>query len=68
VNETRTPGYATLNLTSDYTLTRKRALHIFSVSISNAGDRIYRNHSSLIKHFAPEMGRGVRFAYTVRFF
>jgi iron complex outermembrane receptor protein len=68
VNETRTAGYATLNLTSDYTLTQKRALHIFSVNVYNAGDRLYRNHSSLIKQFAPEMGRGVRVAYTVRFF
>jgi iron complex outermembrane receptor protein len=68
VNETRTAGYATLNFTSDYTLTRKRALHIFSVNVYNAGDRLYRNHSSLIKQFAPEMGRGIRFGYTVRFF
>ena len=68
VNETRTPGYATLNLTSDYTLTGKRALQIFSLNVYNAGDRLYRNHSSLIKQFAPEMGRGVRFGYTVRFF
>jgi iron complex outermembrane receptor protein len=68
VNETRTPGYAALNLVSDYTITRKRALHIFSVNVSNAGDRLYRNHCSLIKQIAPEMGRSVRVAYTVRFF
>ncbi len=68
VNEARTPGYATLNLAADYTLTRKHALQIFSVSVYNAADRLYRNHSSLIRQFAPEMGRGVRFAYTVRFF
>jgi iron complex outermembrane receptor protein len=38
------------------------------VNVYNAGDRLYRNHSSLIKQFAPEMGRGIRFGYTVRFF
>jgi iron complex outermembrane receptor protein len=27
-----------------------------------------RNHLSFIKQFAPEIGRGVRFGYTVHFF
>ena len=31
-------------------------------------DRLYRNHLSFIKEFAPEIGRGVRFTYTVRFY
>ena len=65
--ETPTPGYAVLNLTSSYTRVSRRALHIFSVNLFNAGDRLYRNHVSLIKDFAPEMGRGVRVSYTIRF-
>jgi iron complex outermembrane receptor protein len=34
----------------------------------NAGDRLYRNHLSFIKEQAPEIGRGVKFTYTMRFF
>jgi iron complex outermembrane receptor protein len=41
---------------------------VFSVNVFNAGDRLYRNHLSFIKEFAPELGRGVRFGYTVHFF
>jgi iron complex outermembrane receptor protein len=66
-NETRTAGYARLNLDSSYTLTRRHALHIFSVNVFNMTDKLYRNHASLIKDYAPEVGRGVRLAYTVRF-
>ena len=43
-------------------------LHNVSASWFNAGDRLYRNHVSLIKDFAPEIGRGFRVGYTVRFF
>jgi iron complex outermembrane receptor protein len=32
------------------------------------GDTLYRNHLSFIKQFAPEMGRGLRVTYTLRFF
>ncbi len=67
-NETATSGYALLNLTSSYTVNRRNGLHIISVNLFNAGDRLYRNHASLIKAYAPEMGRGLRVAYTVRFF
>lgn len=65
--ETPTPGYAVVNLTSSYTRVSRRALHIFSFHLFNAGDRLYRNHVSLIKDFAPEMGRGIRVSYTIRF-
>jgi iron complex outermembrane receptor protein len=44
------------------------AVHVFSVNAFNLGNRLYRNHLSLIKDLAPEMGRGVRFGYTVRLF
>jgi iron complex outermembrane receptor protein len=36
--------------------------------VFNIANQLYRNHASLIKDFAPEIGRGVRFHYTVRFF
>ena len=38
------------------------------MNVFNLGDRLYRNHSSFIKDLAPEIGRGVRFTYMVRFF
>ncbi len=66
--ETRTPGYTLFNLLASYTLARTHHAHIFSVNAFNLGDRVYRNHLSFIKDLAPEIGRGVRFTYTVRVF
>lgn len=67
-NETRTAGYAVVNALASYTIAQQHAAHIFSVNGFNLGDKLYFNHLSFIKNFAPEIGRGVRFTYTVRFF
>ncbi|MBS1809556.1 MAG: TonB-dependent receptor [Acidobacteria bacterium] len=67
-NETPTAGYGLLNLDVSYTYTQQHIAHIFSVNTFNLGDKLYRNHSSFIKDLAPEIGRGVRFVYTLRFF
>jgi iron complex outermembrane recepter protein len=66
--ETRTPGYATVNLTASYTIARQRAAQTISVNAFNLNDRLYFNHLSFIKNLAPEIGRGVRLVYTIRFF
>ncbi len=66
--ETRTAGYALFNVLASYTIPHPHYAHIFSVNAFNLGDRVYRNHLSFIKELAPEIGRGVRFTYTVRFF
>ena len=66
--ETRTDGYAVVNLKASYTYAQTHVAHQFSVNVFNVGDRLYRNHSSFIKDLAPEMGRGVRFTYALRFF
>jgi iron complex outermembrane receptor protein len=66
--ETRTPGYAVFNLIGSYTLARTHSAHVFAVNVFNLGDRVYRNHLSFIKDLAPEIGRGLRFTYTVRYF
>jgi len=66
--ETPTAGYAVVNLTASYVLARGRLIHQFAVNTFNLTDRLYRNHSSFIKHLAPEIGRGVRFTYRLRFF
>jgi len=66
--ETRTPGYAVVNVEASYTLVRQHTAHIFGFSLFNLGNRLYRNHLSFIKDLAPEIGRGVRLTYTLRFF
>lgn len=66
--EERTAGYATVNVNASYTYTQKHYAHIFSVNGFNLNDKLYRNHLSFIKEFAPEIGRGVRVVYTLRFF
>jgi iron complex outermembrane receptor protein len=66
--ETRTPGYAVVNLKASYIIAQAHVSHQFAVDVFNIGDRLYRNHSSFIKDLAPEIGRGVRFTYMIRFF
>ena len=66
-NETRTAGYAVLNLAGSYLFAQQHAAHIISFNFFNVGDTLYRNHLSFIKEFAPEMGRGFRVTYTLRF-
>ena len=67
-NETTTPGYSVVNLKAAYIVAQPHLAHQFAAEVFNVGDRLYRNHSSFIKDLAPEIGRGVRFSYTVRFF
>ncbi len=67
-NETRTPGYTVFGVSGSYLIARQHAAHIISFNAFNLGDRLYRNHLSFIKEFAPEMGRGLRVTYTLRFF
>jgi iron complex outermembrane receptor protein len=66
--EERTAGYGTVNVNASYTITGKHVAHIFSVNGFNLNNKLFRNHLSFIKEFAPEIGRGVRVVYTLRFF
>jgi iron complex outermembrane recepter protein len=68
VNEDPTAGYATFNLNASYTLPARHFSHHFAFTAFNLGDRLYRNHLSFIKSIAPEIGRGVKFTYSLRFF
>jgi len=68
VNETPTAGYDLFNVTGSYVFLRQHYAHIFSVNAYNLGDELYFNHISFIKDISPEIGRGVRFGYTIRFF
>jgi iron complex outermembrane receptor protein len=56
------------NIGGSYLIARQHSAHINSINAFNLGYRLYRNHLSFIKEFAPEIGRGLRVAYTVRFF
>ena len=66
--ETETAGYATFQLGGGYTWVGSHVAHVVSVEGFNLTDRLYRNHLSFIKNVAPEIGRGVRIAYTFKFF
>ena len=66
--ETPTAGYGIVNVSGSYTIARQHYAHIFTFNAYNLTDKLYRNHLSFIKEFAPEIGRGIRFGYTVRFF
>jgi iron complex outermembrane receptor protein len=67
-NETETDGYAVFNLNGSYILPRRHLAHIFSVKAFNLGNELYRSHTSYIKDLAPQMGRGIKVSYSVRFF
>jgi iron complex outermembrane receptor protein len=66
--ETRTPGYSVFNLKASYSVVRQHAIHMLSANFFNMGDRVYRNHVSFLKDSGPEIGRGVGFSYSMRFF
>jgi len=66
--ESDTSGYSVFNLKASYVLARPHLAHIVSVRGYNLTNKLYRNHTSFIKDFAPEIGRGVTLGYSVRFF
>ncbi len=65
--ETPTAGYAVFNVNGSYTFIKGRTVNVFSVSAYNLTNKLYRNHLSFLKLIAPEIGRGVRVNYTLRF-
>lgn len=66
--ETPTDGYAVVDLTVSWLLLTGNATHHVSLVGHNLTDAVYRHHTSVIKDVAPQMGRGVRLSYSVRFF
>ena len=67
-DETATPGYAVLNLDASYIWPRQHMAHVLSFAGYNLTNALFRNHMSFIKDLAPEMGRGVKASYSLRFF
>ena len=68
VGESPTDGYAVVNVRAQYTLARTHQAHIFAVKAYNLTNELYRTHTNFIKEFAPEIGRGIKFTYSLRFF
>ena len=67
-NETETDGYSVLNVNASYVWPRQHMVHVLSATAYNLTNELYRNHTSFIKDLAPEIGRGVKFGYSLRFF
>ena len=67
-NETDTAGYSVLNVRASHVWPMRHMAHILSVSAFNLTNELYRNHTSFIKDLAPEIGRGIRIGYSMRFF
>ena len=65
--ETETGRYSVVNVRASYVWPRQDTAHILSFTGYNLTNELYRNHTSYIKDLAPEMGRGVRASYAVRF-
>ena len=67
-DETETDGHALVNLDASYVWPRQHLAHVLSFTAYNLANTLYRSHTSFIKDLAPEMGRGVKVGYTMRFF
>lgn len=67
-NETPTDRYSIFNINANYVIPSKHLAHIIGVNAYNLTNKLYYNHISFIKEISPEIGRGIRFTYTVRFF
>ena len=66
--ETETAGYAVVDLRASYVWSGQHTAHVLTLTGYNLTNALYRNHTSFIKDFAPESGRGVRVGYSLRFF
>ena len=67
-DETESDGYSVVNVRASHVWPKQHLVHVLSVSAFNLTNELYRNHSSFIKDLAPEIGRGVRVGYSLRFF
>jgi iron complex outermembrane receptor protein len=65
--ETPTEGYQLLRLFASYSFEAGGAVNTITARLDNATNELYRNHLSLIREVAPEMGRNVKVLYNVRF-
>ena len=67
-DETPTDGYAVFDFTASYVFVRASTTSNISLGAYNITDAEYSHHNSLIKDMAPQMGRGFRISYSLRFY
>ena len=65
--ETLTDGYAIVNLGGGMRLLTRGFESVISVHCDNTFDTVYRDHTSVIKDFLPQPGRGFRVNYELYF-
>lgn len=65
--EEPTDGYTLAKLFASYSVQAGRALHTMTARLDNVTNELYRNHLSLIKQFAPEIGRNFKLLYNLKF-
>ena len=63
-----TPRSTILNIGAMYVLGQQHLTHIVTVEGYNLTNEVHRLHTSFIKDLAPEMGRGIKATYSVKFF
>ncbi|HLG60177.1 MAG TPA: TonB-dependent receptor [Vicinamibacterales bacterium] len=66
-NETETDGYQLLRLYGAYSFGSGKVTNTITARLDNATNELYRNHLSLIKDLAAEMGRNFKLLYNVKF-
>jgi iron complex outermembrane recepter protein len=67
-DETPTDGWATFNIGATWQRGTSHASHLIALQAYNLNNNTYRLHTSFLKDLAPEIGRGVKVTYTLRFF
>jgi iron complex outermembrane receptor protein len=67
-DEDPTAAWTTFNLGANWQHGSSHASHLVAVQAYNLTNEEYRLHTSFIKDLAPEVGRGVKVTYTVKFF
>ena len=65
--ETATDGYQLGRLYASYSFGQGQVAHTLTARLENVTNELYRNHLSLIKDLAPEMGRNFKLLYNVKF-
>jgi iron complex outermembrane receptor protein len=67
-DETETDSWATFNIGATWQRTGSHGSHLIAVQAYNLTNKTYRLHTSFLKDLAPEIGRGVKVTYQLRFF
>lgn len=67
-DETPTDGYAVFDFTASYVFVGASTTSNISLGGYNLTNAEYSHHNSLIKDMAPQMGRGFRISYSLRFY